>query len=35
MLRITRSGTKLWKELPVLLAATQHLNEHVSGGNQA
>jgi DNA-binding MarR family transcriptional regulator len=59
MLRITRSGTKLWKELPdpielimavafdgadptelaiarrVLQAATQRLNEHISGGNQA
>jgi DNA-binding MarR family transcriptional regulator len=59
MLRITRSGTKLWKELPdptdvilavafdgadpaelaiarrVLQAATQRLNEHTSGGNQA
>jgi len=58
MLRITRSGTKLWKELPnpmdlisavafedadpaelaiarrVLKAATQRLNEHLSGGNQ-
>jgi DNA-binding MarR family transcriptional regulator len=58
MLRITRSGTKLWKELPdlnklilavafdgadsaelsitcrVLQAATQRLNEHISGGNQ-
>jgi len=57
MLRITRSGTKLWKELPdpidliltvafdgadpaelaiarrVLQAATQRLNEHISGGN--
>ena len=59
MLRITRSGTKLWKELPdpinliltvafdgadpaelaiarrVLQAATQRLNKHISGGNQA
>ena len=59
MLRITRSGRKLWKELPdpiglitavafdgadptelaiarrVLKAATQRLNEHISGGNQA
>jgi DNA-binding MarR family transcriptional regulator len=59
MLRITRSGTKLWKELPdpiglitavafdgadpaelaiarrLLQAATQRLNEHISGGNQA
>jgi DNA-binding MarR family transcriptional regulator len=59
MLRITRSGTKLWKELPdpielimavafdgadrteltiarrVLQAATQRLNEHISGGKQA
>jgi MarR family transcriptional regulator, lower aerobic nicotinate degradation pathway regulator len=59
MLRITRSGTKLWKELPdpinliltvafdgadpaelaiarrVLQAATQRLNEHISGENQA
>jgi DNA-binding MarR family transcriptional regulator len=58
MLRITRSGKKLWKELPdprdlilaiafhgadpaelviarrVLQAATQRLNEHISGGNQ-
>ena len=58
MLRITRSGKKLWKELPnpmdlisavafedadpaelaiarrVLKAATQRLNEHLSGGNQ-
>ena len=58
MLRITRSGKKLWKELPdpgdlilvaafdgadpaelaiarrVLQAATQRLNEHLSGGNQ-
>jgi DNA-binding MarR family transcriptional regulator len=58
MLRITRSGTKLWKKLPdptalilavafddtdpaelaiarrVLQAATQRLNEHISGGNQ-
>jgi DNA-binding MarR family transcriptional regulator len=58
MLRITRSGTKLWKELPdlnklilavafdgtdsaelstacrVLKAATQRLNEHISGGNK-
>ena len=58
MLCITRSGTKLWKELPdptgliltvafdgtdpaelaiarrVLQAATQRLNEHISGGNQ-
>jgi DNA-binding MarR family transcriptional regulator len=58
MLRITRSGRKLWKELPdptglilaiafdgadptelatarrVLQAATQRLNEHISGGNQ-
>jgi DNA-binding MarR family transcriptional regulator len=58
MLRITRSGTKLWKGLPdptdlimavafdgadpaelaitrrVLKAATQRLNEHISGGNQ-
>lgn len=57
MLRITRSGKKLWKELPdptdliltiafdgadpaemaiarrVLQAATQRLNEHISGGN--
>ena len=57
MLRLTRSGTKLWKELPdptdrilavafagadpaelaiarrVLQAATQRLNEHLSGGN--
>jgi len=57
MLRITRSGTKLWKELPdpidlilavafdgadpaelaiarrVLQAATQRLNQHLSGGN--
>ena len=59
MLRITRSGTKLWKALPdpigliltvafdgadpaelaiarrVLQAATQRLNEHISGGNPA
>jgi len=59
MLRITRSGKKLWKELPdpielilsvafddadpaelaiarrVLKAATQQLNEHISGGDQA
>jgi DNA-binding MarR family transcriptional regulator len=59
MLRITRSGAKLWKELPdptdlilaiafdgadpkelviarrVLQAATQRINEHISGGNQA
>jgi DNA-binding MarR family transcriptional regulator len=59
MLRITRSGTKLWKKLPdptglilavafdgadpaelaiarrVLQAATQRLNDHISGGNQA
>jgi DNA-binding MarR family transcriptional regulator len=59
MLRITRSGTKLWRELPdpielitavafdgadptelaiarrVLQTATQRLNEHISGGNQA
>jgi DNA-binding MarR family transcriptional regulator len=59
MLRLTRSGKKLWKELPdprdlilavafqgadpaelviarrVLQAATQRLNEHISGGNQA
>jgi DNA-binding MarR family transcriptional regulator len=59
MLRITRSGTKLWRELPdpielitavafdgadptelaiarrVLRTATQRLNEHISGGNQA
>ena len=59
MLRITRSGKKLWKELPdptalilaiafdgadpaelatarrVLQAATQRLNEHISGGNPA
>jgi DNA-binding MarR family transcriptional regulator len=59
MLRITRSGRKLWKELPdltglilavafdgvdpaeleiarrVLQAATQRLNEHILGGNQA
>ena len=59
MLRITRSGTKLWKALPdptglilavafdgadpaelaiarrVLQAATQRLNEYISGGNQA
>jgi DNA-binding MarR family transcriptional regulator len=59
MLRITRSGKKLWKELPdpigpilavafdgadpaelatarrVLQAATQRLNEHISGANQA
>ncbi len=59
MLRITRSGRKLWKELPdptalilaiafdgadpielaitrrVLQTATQRLNEHISGGNQA
>ena len=59
MLRITRLGTKLWKELPdpiglimtvafddadpmelaiarrVLQAATQRLNEHISGGSQA
>ena len=59
MLRITRSGTKLWKKLPdpiglilavafdgtdpaelaiarcVLQAATQRLNEHIAGGNQA
>jgi DNA-binding MarR family transcriptional regulator len=58
MLRITRSGKKLWKELPepgdlilavafdgadptelaiarrVLQAATQRLNEYISGGNQ-
>jgi DNA-binding MarR family transcriptional regulator len=58
MLRLTRSGKKLWKELPdprdlilavafqgadpaelviarrVLQAATQRLNEHISGGNQ-
>ena len=58
MLRITRSGMKLWKALPdpvnlilavafddtdpaelavarrVLQAATQRLNEHVSGGDQ-
>jgi DNA-binding MarR family transcriptional regulator len=58
MLRITRSGMKLWKELPdptdlilavafdgadpaelaiarrVLQAATQRLNEHISGENQ-
>jgi len=58
MLRITRSGTKVWKKLPdptalilavafdgidaaelatarrVLQAATQRLNEHISGGNQ-
>jgi DNA-binding MarR family transcriptional regulator len=58
-LRLTRAGTKLWKELPnltgliravafdgvdpaeleiarrVLRAATQRLNEHISGGNQA
>jgi MarR family transcriptional regulator, lower aerobic nicotinate degradation pathway regulator len=58
MLRITRSGKKLWKELRdprdlilavafhgadpaelviarrVLQAATQRLNEHISGGNQ-
>jgi DNA-binding MarR family transcriptional regulator len=59
MLRITRSGTKLWRELPdpielitavafdgadptelaiarrVLRTATQRLNEHISGENQA
>ena len=59
MLRITRSGTKLWRELPdpielitavafdgadptelaiarrVLQTATQRLNEHIAGGNQA
>jgi DNA-binding MarR family transcriptional regulator len=59
MLRITRSGKRLWKELPdrghlilavafdgadpaelaiarrLLQAATQRLNEHISGGNQA
>jgi DNA-binding MarR family transcriptional regulator len=59
MLRLTRSGAKLWKELPdptgrtlaiafegadpaelaiarrVLQAATQRLNDHISGGNQA
>jgi DNA-binding MarR family transcriptional regulator len=59
MLRITRSGMKLWKSLPnptdlilavafdgadpaelaitrrVLQAATQRLNEHIAGGNQA
>jgi DNA-binding MarR family transcriptional regulator len=59
MLRITRSGRKLWNELPdpigliltvafdgadsaelaiarrVLQAATQRLNDYVSGGNQA
>ena len=59
MLRITRLGTKLWRELPdpielitavafdgadptelaiarrVLQTATQRLNEHISGGNQA
>ena len=59
MLRITRSGTKLWRELPdpielitavafdgadptelaiarrVLQTATQRLNEHISGENQA
>jgi DNA-binding MarR family transcriptional regulator len=59
MLRITRLGTKLWRELPdpielitavafdgadptelaiarrVLRTATQRLNEHISGGNQA
>jgi MarR family transcriptional regulator, lower aerobic nicotinate degradation pathway regulator len=58
MLRLTRSGKTLWKELPdprdlilavafqgadpaelviarrVLQAATQRLNEHISGGNQ-
>ena len=58
MLRITRLGTKLWKQLPdptglvlavafdgadpaelaiarrVLAAATQRLNEHISGENQ-
>ena len=59
MLRITRSGTKLWRELPdpielitavafdgadpaelaiarrVLQTATQRLNQHIAGGNQA
>ena len=59
MLRLSRSGKKLWKELPdpgdlileiafngadpaelmiarrVLQAATQRLNEYISGGNQA
>jgi hypothetical protein len=58
MLRIARSGTKVWEELPdsdliltvafdgadsaewaialrVLQAATQRLNKHISGGNQA
>jgi len=59
MLRITRLGTKLWRELPdpielitavafdgadptelaiarrVLRTATQRLNEHISGENQA
>lgn len=59
MLRITRSGMKLWKSLPnptelilavafdgadptelaiarrVLQTATQHLNEHIAGANQA
>jgi DNA-binding MarR family transcriptional regulator len=59
MLRIARSGKKLWKELPdpsslilsiafdgadpaeleiahrVLQTATQRLNEHIAGGNQA
>lgn len=59
MLRITRSGMKLWKKLPdptelilelafdgvdpaelaiarrVLQTATQRLNEHISGANQA
>ena len=59
MLRITRLGTKLWRELPdpielitavafdgadpaelaiarrVLQTATQRLNQHIAGGNQA